>query len=138
MSRREKAPSPTPGAARRLLARAREELKKDPRQAAEKGWLAAATAARAILRRAGRPEWKRVSRIEENLTETLGELKMSTQTGEDVGVLARALHGSAFYKGDPDYTDKAVVEANFKIVERVIGDAEAFFRLRGRRGYDEE
>lgn len=36
---------------------------------------------------------------------------------------------SAFYNSDPNYTDRDVVEADFKIVERVIGDAEAFCRL---------
>ena len=128
-TRRGKAPPPTVGAARALLAKARTELAKDTRQAAEKGWLAAVTAARAMLRRGGHDGWKRLSRVAENLAALEEDRKMSSQTSEDVGVLARELHGSAFYSGDPNYTDRAVVEANFKIVERVIRDAEAFCRL---------
>jgi len=134
VKRRGKAPPPTVGAARALLAKARTELAKDPRQAAEKGWLAAVTAARAMLRRGGYDGWKRLSRVAENLAALEEDRKMSSQTSEDVGVLARELHGAAFYSGDPNFTDRDVVEANFRIVERVIGDAEAFCRLHRHAG----
>ena len=130
--KRETYPCPTPGAADILLDKAKKEVATDPRQAAEKGWLAVVTAVRALLRASG-GNWKSTQRVAENLSKFETAHNMSHNVSSLVTTMARNLHGSAFYRGDPEFYDNAALESSFNIVEQIIDNCESLCRFYGSK-----
>ena len=90
---------------RRLAAKARGEFKKDPRQAAEKSYLAAVHAARQILACAGvawRSGKRQSSAAIGRATNVLGESRLGPQEYQPITrafTLALGQHSACFYDG---------------------------------------
>ena len=139
-----KLPFPTVGAARALLAKARRELngkikseqKLDEttkhRQAAEKGWLAAVTAGRAMLRVAG-GKWMSSMGVTDHVIEIETERKTGPVVSSKLRLLAGSLHGGAFYQGNEDFCQIDFIEANFQLVDEIIQRVDEFCRHARKR-----
>jgi hypothetical protein len=122
-----RATPPTVDAAARLLDKARLELRKAKghedkrRQAAEKGWLAARTAATAFLHCAGE-DWQQAR----SLTERVEDLERRTDPQRKPALstaLAHAqaaLHGLCFYIGEPEYCTHRHIRLVLDEVEHAI------------------
>ena len=130
-------PAATPGGASKLLDKARKEVVKDPRQAAEKGWLAAVTAVRALLRSAGE-EWMSSQRVKDRLLKFETKRNLNHALSGRLEDFAEIMHGSIFYKGDVDLCKRETVERWLGSVEVFIDDASVLCRLMGRRRFSTE
>ena len=109
------------------LAEARATTKSDPdrghmklREAAEKGWLAAYTAGRAVIYCSGDPDWETPSYLPKKIREVEDRLGRRRGFARAVTATASTLHGDCFYRDAKGLCDPGIIEDQLKDLERVL------------------
>lgn len=130
---------PTVDDAQRILDRARIELRKargnrlKQREAAEKGWLAARTAAASVLACAGE-DWKRGGKLPERVDAV--ERKLDPRSQSFTSALYRtqsSLHGACFYLGYDDACAPRAIRSCLEDVAQAFPRAKRLCTLARRR-----